>query len=268
MSTTPVQDTRTRYTLLKNIIASGWQRVLETHEAVVEMKETKLYLEEFRTWEEFCNSVLHHTPQHVNRVLKSASISKQLTEESEPVGSLLGNERQARALAEVAPDKRREVLEKVAANGRVTAKTIATVAKSIKEPEAPKLYDRTGFEIPQPSPACLTWLRLDEVNAMLTAISRIKGVIVGADGGKDSLYAEINTSALVADLTSSFSQLKVALPFAVCPTCQGRVLSPCTTCGGRGMISEFYWKHKVPEKTKEIRERAVEAMLEKKGSKK
>jgi hypothetical protein len=113
-----------------------------------------------------------------------------------------------------------------------------------------------------------TWLRVDEINSMLTALRRIITEVGTACDKKEPMFAEINASALVADLTSSHALLKVALPYAVCPTCQGRVLSPCTTCNGRGMISEFYWKHKVPEKTKEIRENAVCVMVEaRKGSK-
>lgn len=113
---------------------------------------------------------------------------------------------------------------------------------------------------------------MEEIQTLLSALSRIKGVITKGCGNpdpklNDAMFAELNVSAFMADLQSTFQMLKVALPFAVCPTCQGRVLSPCTTCGGRGMISEFYWKHKVPEKTKEIREKAVEAMLGKKGKK-
>lgn len=256
MITSPEQTRKLRYALLKNIIASNWQGVVDTSSALEEMKETKLYLEEFGTWEEFCQSVLHHTPQHVNRVLKSAYVTKQLTEESEPTGSLLKNERQARAISEVPPEKRKEVMDKAVSNGTVTAKSISQAAKSMKA-DSNEVLDKTDFVIPSASPAMETWNRMAEAQEMLTGLSQIKIRLTRALEARDKMYCEVNFSAAIADLTSSYQLLKVCLPYAVCPTCQGRVLNECATCKSRGMVSEFYWKYKVPDETRKIREKAV-----------
>lgn len=133
---------------------------------------------------------------------------------------------------------------------------------------APEILDRTGFVIPTDSPAMTHWRRTAEANELLSALSRIKCRMEAAQDNRDKMYGEVNFSSIIADLQSAYQLLKVAVPYAVCPTCQGRVLSPCSTCKGRGLISEFYWKHKVPDKTKEIREKAIAALAAKKKDKK
>lgn len=258
------KELTSRYHLLKNIVVSNWSAVLETHSALEEIKASKLYRVEFETWEDFCLKTLHKTPQHINRLLKSASVAEELTEESEPIGSLLKNESQARALSEVPSESRKDVIQKAASNGPVTAKSITLAAKE----SVPVVLDRTGFVIPTDSPAMTHWQRTAEANELLSALSRIKCRMEAAQDNRDKMYGEVNFSSVIADLQSAYQLLKVAVPYAVCPTCQGRVLSPCSTCKGRGLISEFYWKHKVPNKTKEIREKAIAALAAKKKDKK
>lgn len=256
---------------LKQIITRNLTATLEAGLALKEIRERELWRDEADSFQAFCIDNWGVTRQRAYQLIGAAVVIEQLPASA---STAVDSERAARELAKAPAEARESIIEHAKGeDGKVTGPSVAKAVKehavkAQQEPaDPPKIYDRTGFEIPQPSPACSTWLRMEEVQSMLTALSRIKGVIVGADGGKDALFAEINTSALVADLTSSYSLLKVALPFAVCPTCQGRVLSSCTTCTGRGMVSEFYWKHKVPEKTKEIREKAIGAMLEKKGKK-
>jgi hypothetical protein len=258
---------------LKQIVSRNLNATLEAGQALQEIRDRELWKEEADSFQAFCIDNWGVTRQRAYQLIGAAVVVQQLPAE---VSTAVDSERAARELGRAPAEARESIIQHAKGeNGKVTG---PAVAKAVKEHAAalaktmpdgpPPVYDRTGFPIPQPAPAMTTWLRAEEVQTMLTALTRIKSVIVGSDGGKDLLYAEINMSTLIADLTSSYSGLKVAMPYAVCPTCQGRVLSPCDTCNGRGMISEFYWKHKVPDKTKEIRERAVEAMLEKKKGKK
>lgn len=252
---------------LKQIVSRNLNATLEAGLALKEIQERELWRDEASSFQAFCVANWGVTRQRAYQLIGAAAVVEALPAN---VSTRVDNERVARSLAAAPPEARESIIERATgADGKVTRASVDKVVKehAAEKNGAPEVYDRTGFPIPQPSPAISTWLRADEVQSMLTALSRIKGVIVGADGGKDMMFAEINFSALVADLGSSYGLLKVALPYAVCPTCQGRVLSPCTTCNGRGMVSEFYWKHKVPEKTKEIREKAVEAQLSKKGKK-
>lgn len=255
---------------LKNIVSRNLSATIDAGRALKEIRDRELWKEEgAASFQQFCIDNWGVSKQRAYQLIDTAKIVEALPPEQ---STAVDSERVARELKKVPEAERTEVVKKAQESGAVTGPSISKAAKELKPKTPPKLFDRTGFEIPQPSPASTTWLRMDEIQEMLTALSKIKGRVErGCSPGNpkdaDLVYTEINFSAFVADLQSAFQLLKVALPFAVCPTCQGRVLSPCTTCGGRGMVSEFYWKHKVPEKTKEIREKAVEAALGKKGKK-
>lgn len=250
---------------LKQIVTRNLSATIEAGLALKEIRDRDLWKEEATSFQAFCIENWGVSRSRAYQLIDSAIVVQELPESA---STAVDTERAARELKKVPKEAREAIVEKAKGeDGKVTGPAVAKAVTEHQAASIPKLFDRTGFEIPQPSPACSTWLRMDEAQSMLTALSRIKGVIERAKDQKDLLYSEINTSTLVADLTSSYQQLKVALPYAVCPSCQGRVLSPCTTCNGRGMVSEFYWKHKVPDKTKEIREKAVTAMLEKRRGK-
>lgn len=264
--TKPVStDKSKRLKKLKSIVTRTIDSTIECGLALKEIHDTKLYLEEAGSFEEFCQDNWNITRQRGYQLIDSAEIVNELPKD---VSTAVDTESAARELKKVPKERRTEVARAAKdGGGKATAPAIAKAAK-VMTPEAPKEYDRTGFEIPVPSPAFTTWLRYDEVQEMLSWLSKIKGTVSGALDRKDCMYAEVNYSAAVADLSSAYQQLKVGLPYAVCPTCSGRVLNDCATCMGRGMVSELYWKHKVPEETKKIRERAVNLMVKKGGGKK
>lgn len=122
-------------------------------------------------------------------------------------------------------------------------------------PIMPDIYDHTGAVIR--GAAMVHWNRSQEVRDMLTNLSNIRVRMEQAEAEKDKMYLEVNMSQLLADLSNAFQFLKIGLPFAVCPTCQGLALNQCRTCQGKGMVSEFYWKHKVPSDVKELRQKAL-----------
>lgn len=264
--TTAVKTTKERSLKeLKSIVDHTIESTIECGLALKEIRDRKLFLEECGSFQEFCETNWKVTKQRAYQLIDSAEVIASLPPQK---STMVDSERVARELKKVPEGNREAVLDRAAESGKVTGKSVATAAKSMKEPEEPKTCDRTGFEIPEPSPAMASWRRMDDVNKMLTTISSVKGIIGRAQDAKDPMFAEVNYSAIIADLTSGYQLLKVALPYAVCPTCQGRVLNECSTCNGRGMVSEFYWKHKVSVEAKKIRERAVDMMLKKGGGKK
>lgn len=255
---------------LKQIVSRNLSATIDAGRALKEIKDRELWKEEAESFQQFCVDNWGVSKQRAYQLMDSVEIVDSLPKEQ---STAVDSERAARELKSVPAEARAAVVKDAASKGKVTGPAIKKAVQAAKDANgAPKLYDKTGFEIPQPSPASSTWLRADEIQEMLTALSKIKGRVErgcspGDPKNADPVYTEINLSAFMNDLTSTYGLLKVALPYAVCPTCQGRVLSPCSTCLGRGTVSEFYWKHKVPEKTKEIREKAVNAALGKKGRK-
>lgn len=247
---------------LKTIVEKNLEATLECGMALREIRDRKLYLEECGTFEEFCNNNWGVSKPRAYQLIDYALLRESLPSEK---STIVDTESAARELKKVDPAQRETVIYRAQADsGKVNAKTISQAAKAIKNEGVLETLDKTQFPIPEGSPAMSTWQRCAEIQQRLTALSHLRGTLVQAQENKDVMFSEVNFAAIIADLKSSYELLKVALPFAVCPSCQGRVLSPCSTCGGRGMVSEFYWKHKVAKEVKEIRERAVKLRRESK----
>jgi hypothetical protein len=121
--------------------------------------------------------------------------------------------------------------------------------------------DGTGWPIP--TQLIPLWQRVDEVQEMLTALSRVKGALRSAQENRDTLFAEVNFSSALSQLDQAWTDIKTAKPFAVCPTCQGQLPDKCTLCKGRGLISEHRWNTCVTREDKEFRLRAATGHLAK-----
>ena len=118
-------------------------------------------------------------------------------------------------------------------------------------PPPSQVLDATGWPIP--TQLIPLWQRADEVQEMLTTLSRVKGGLRTAQENKDKLFAEVNFSSALSQLDQAWADIKTAKPFAVCPTCQGQVPDQCTLCRGRGLISEHRWNTCVTREDKEFR---------------
>jgi uncharacterized ParB-like nuclease family protein len=139
-------------------------------------------------------------------------------------------------------------------------KTNATHVPSVKMPAATlppppsQILDATGWPIP--TQLIPLWQRANEVQEMLTVLSRVKGALRTAQENNDKLFAEVNYSSALSQLDQAWTDIKTAKPFAVCPTCQGQLPDKCTLCKGRGLISEHRWNTCVTREDKEFRAKA------------
>lgn len=124
-------------------------------------------------------------------------------------------------------------------------------------PQPPKVVDRVGREVP--AGIVSIWERAEEVQTGLSAISKLRGALRKAVEDRDPLYAEVQVNAVQSELDNAYRHLKQGLPFAVCPTCQGKLPDGCKLCLGRGLISEHRWKTAVPKETKELIKRSIAA---------
>lgn len=121
----------------------------------------------------------------------------------------------------------------------------------------PKIItDETGYPIPEE--ILPTWKRRQEVQDLLTMISKVRATIEKASKEDDRLYmAELKCSVLLTDIARVYTQIDRAKPAMVCTSCQGRNIQRCTACHGRGFISRFYYDTLVDVKLKKVREAAI-----------
>ena len=126
---------------LENIVSRGKQTFIEVGTALAEIRDSKLYRCDYRTFEEYIRTKWGWTKQHVYRLIECAPIAK-----SNPQVTSIN---QARALAKVEPIQRTEVLERATKSGKkITAKTIKEVAK-VLPPGAQRLKEIEIYEARQ-----------------------------------------------------------------------------------------------------------------------
>ena len=99
------------------------------------------------------------------------------------------------------------------------------------------------------------WGRRQEVQDLLTGISRARVAIKAAQDSKDPLFSEVPYSSAIAHLDQAYNAVQVAKPYAVCAFCQGH---GCKVCGQRGLLGKFRWDTSVPREHKEAVARIIE----------
>jgi hypothetical protein len=107
------------------------------------------------------------------------------------------------------------------------------------EQKAPARMDDVGKPIPDHLMPLFD--RGQEVQALLSQLSSMKGLLKRAEESGDVLYAEVNFNSALAALQTAYADIKATKPFAVCPWCHGTFSDQCRGCGHRGALGEYRW---------------------------
>mgnify|MGYP000284738847 CR=1 FL=1 len=79
-------------------------------------------------------------------------------------------------------------------------------------------------------------------------LDRIRYALNSAAESKNPIYIEVDFSCAVSNLNQVGKELERAVPFAICPECNGTSAKKCQTCSGRGFVSEFRYIQEPMEK--------------------
>lgn len=149
---------------------------------------------------------------------------------------------------------------------RSGAQTVRGVERKLKESKAKKeqiTTDQVGRVIPDDLVA--EWKRAEDTGKQLQSLARkIKSTVskgfagVKQDKLKDLIYGEL-TNSVISDAQALAWSLGAIIPYALCPTCQGRGRNSCALCRKRGWVSKFLWNS--PAVNENVRK-----MIEKKAS--
>lgn len=118
------------------------------------------------------------------------------------------------------------------------------------DPEPEPVLDKIGRVIP--NEILPLWERAAEVNADLTSISNLRSKFKKLQDHDDPLYRQLNHQGIVSDLSNAYRAIKSALPFTVCPGCQGLTRNECKLCCGRGFINALMWESGIPTEQKDM----------------
>jgi len=137
------------------------------------------------------------------------------------------------------------------------AKAVPLPPPPEKKAEPEKVLDKTGWPIP--AGLLPLWDRRDEIQVLMSAVSKVRCALEKAQESKDLLFKGVGFNSAIIDMGRAYNELTSAQLYAVCTTCQGHLGDACTFCKGRGFLSELQWKQSVTEEAKAIREKAKHA---------
>jgi hypothetical protein len=133
-----------------------------------------------------------------------------------------------------------------------TVKSVIAAARAITSGPAKQL-DQEGNIIPEH--ALKFWNRKQEVQDVLTAISRIRSDLKKKIEARDTMWCKQGTDQrLYAELSSVYTTVQNFLPYAVCVVCQGHVANKsCESFHVTGLVSESHYKNFSDKRAIEIR---------------
>lgn len=269
MSHVFTQDDIADFKRIEKEIETDQASFLRVADNLIEVRDRKLYGIVADTFEGYVRDRWGWSKQRAYQLISAKRVVDSLPEKGQLV---VDSESKARALAPVPPKRRMRVIHdavEVSTNGKPTARDISEAAERHPAPPKPtpppakpaapeKVYDVTGWEVPEN--LVKLFERSAEVKEVLSRISSIRGLLARVEETKDWLWQPVNKSMLTADLDRVYYELKTALPYVVCPECQGRSSDPefrhCNLCKKRGVISEYLWKTAVPIELKTVREKS------------
>lgn len=143
-------------------------------------------------------------------------------------------------------------LAKQATDGQIS---LHAAEKQLNERKAKgkPVLDDIGIQIP--GDALPFWRRRQEIQDMLNQVSRLKCAVEKAKTEGDPMFGKVSNT-LIADLTSAYTHLLEAKPYAVCTSCSGFVAAQpkgCAFCGNKGLISKWQWDTQAKKEVKDIR---------------
>lgn len=114
------------------------------------------------------------------------------------------------------------------------------------------MTDKLGFEIPAAIQEL--WKETDRVGrAICSSLQKIKLQVEKAVKTHELAFREVNQSTVI-ELENALISLKLVIPFAVCPLCEGdKRRETCAGCAQRGFMSKFRYERCILRDVKEKR---------------
>lgn len=131
---------------LEIIIEEGKQAFMKVAEALVEIKETELYLSTHKTFGAYCKERWGFAKAHANHIIKAAEVVKSLPPE---VATIVATESQARAIGQVPEEQRVAVMEKAQSIAKEENRPLRAKDIEAASPLKP-FHPSDGGELPSP----------------------------------------------------------------------------------------------------------------------
>lgn len=116
---------RETLSMLEETITRGIASFIEVGQALMEIRESRLYREEHKTFEVYCRNRWGFDKRYANRLIQGSSVAIEMG----PIGPK--TESQARELTAVPEEHREKVMREATESGRVTARSIREIGQAL-----------------------------------------------------------------------------------------------------------------------------------------
>ncbi len=187
-----------------------------------------------RTFEEYCQEVWNLTPQHTNRMIAFEDIKD--TMKSEPIGSLLTHESQARPLAKLEPTTQKQAFTMAVESANGKQPTAAQVEQAVED-----------LDIPEPAPEEKTPLQFAfELHKPTRDFSaKIHALVREFEAIENASHPHISTQSIANHLKAAVAEIRLGQPYAICPNCRGK---KCAGCKQSGYVNRVLYDMSPKEK--------------------
>jgi hypothetical protein len=130
-----------RLVTLEKTISSGLQTFVAVGEALMEIRDSRLYRVEHATFEEYCKVKWDFTDNFARRMIRGAEVVENI--KTVPIGTLPQSESQTRPLAKLKPKQQAEVWQKAVERSggqQPTAKVVEAVVSEVSK-SSPQTFD-------------------------------------------------------------------------------------------------------------------------------
>lgn len=247
LSMTEVQS----FQSLEKVILCGVESFLATGSALKEIRDQRLFREDFKTFEAYIKDRWGFHRSRAYQLIDAADIKADLSTmvDQNPKLSEINTERQLRELAAVPAESLQDVLDKaaeIAGDAVMTAKVLKEAREQVlpEEPEdeeldwlgVPNETDEQVFEDVEPEPEvvsplqCVPWFKdqIRIVNELKRNLDQVK-----ESPGNELFFSRRNT--ILREVEHVKGGLLAAMPHAICPRCDGKC---CAQCGNMGWVNK------------------------------
>jgi hypothetical protein len=174
---------------LEHIIKKGLKAFIQVADALLEIRDKRLYRKQYKSFEEYCQRKWDFTSRQANRLIGAGEVVDNLKRDQlvspEPI-AMPENEAQARPLTELTPPEQIEAARIVAAKSpKPTAKQFKEAAQEVKgnaEKKAPKAAKSNSK---------------DNLEALIEVIDQVQ-TMVREDKPKQDIIAKLRSAAELA----------------------------------------------------------------------
>ena len=221
----------------ERIIARSISSFFEVGEALVDIRDRRLWRGAYESFEDYCDRRWHFTTRRARQLIAGAKVVKNLAGASAKAENgttvPLLNERSAREVAKAPEEKQAEVVARAAAkaNGKApTAKQVREAVEEVKREEAPAakvITDKAGAPVPQHLLPAFTDKRFAEAMNLLTEAKSVLQQIAN----DPAVGSFLHWQQVEADYKNLWRTVKFAKPYAVHQKCRGKGCKDCRHTG-------------------------------------